>query len=201
VPDSLPARSRLPSASSYAGLYRNVPVRQLSPPVDGSAGAHSARQVVLGSSATTRRQCGPSSELFSAVQVRSGLFAMTVSGPKVCDIRGGAGSFSAMHVALGLSARTIREVGKECTESGGQGTRNAGFGNVLNVDPRDVYLPCPSDRCPLWIEGNHYIPLVIQCAVRYLQLLKEFPHVRIGPVDDGIDALERRPSGIAHIPV
>lgn len=102
------------------------------------------------------------------MHVRSGLLAMTVSGPKACGggIRGGEGR-SAMHTPLGLLARTTSEVGKSCAASSAgvvvSGMRRTGLGNVLSVEPREVYLSLCDQPGPRARAND--LPLIVQRAV------------------------------------
>jgi hypothetical protein len=74
--------------------------------------------------------------------------------------------------------------------------RRAGFGDVLKVEPRDVYLSKAgqqrTDRFSL------YIPLVIQTAVGNVEITKECPNIGIRPINDWVHALELRPTRISH---
>lgn len=77
--------------------------------------------------------------------------------------------------------------------------RRAGLGNVLYVEPRDVYLHIEEMSLLVYDRFGRTLPLIIQRAIWNIKSTQERPNVGVGPVDNGVDTLERRPTRISHI--
>jgi len=81
--------------------------------------------------------------------------------------------------------------------SGGGAIRSAGFGNVLYVDPREVYLNKhrkKRKKMGFGIKRKRDLPLVIKRAIAHSQPSQEIPDVCIAPIDNGINAFEVGPT-------
>ena len=96
----------------------------------------------------------------SAVHVLSGSLAMTVKFSKSdADLGWRGAGVSAIHMVFGSLATTVTEEGNISSDAS-PWTRSAGFGNVLYIEPRDVYLFSLQRRVSVNAGGG--LPLVIQ---------------------------------------
>lgn len=165
-----PERSKVPSCNSYAGLYLIV--------------FESPRGILTAG-----------------------------GGPGCCNCTSLPIELPIPLIGIGVSAAsemtwilevTLERVVEGVNEVGGvagvcdEAIRRAGLGNVLYVEPRDVYLHI--DKLLVWmIDYRETLPLIIQGAIGNIKSTQERPNVRVRPVDNGVDTLERRPSWISHI--
>ena len=94
----------------------------------------------------------------------------------------------------------VNEVGGVSGICGGV-IRSAGLGNVLYVEPREVYLHVEemSFLCLIDWQNSGTLPLIIQGAIGNIKSTQERPNITVRPVDNGVDTLERRPPWISHI--
>jgi hypothetical protein len=102
------------------------------------------------------------------------------------------------------------------------GMSSAGLGNVLYVEPRDVYLRVRGHRRfgQIMKKATHNAigrdeaassdlkkgtqknsPFIIKLTISHPQPPQESPHVRIIPVDDGVYTFEGGPAWVCHISV
>ena len=92
---------------------------------------------------------------------------------------------------MGGDAERERDGGT--SEGDGGIIRSAGFGNVLYVDPREVYLtPNIQGFSTRGEEKN--LPLIIKRAIANSQPSQKIPDVCIAPIDNGINALKVGPT-------